>query len=74
MKSMQLTVWGEGNEPLESQYGSVAYMDWCRLEAERIGRAYVMHNGSPTRVAVFTGALPKGALKAKVLHNVNRRN
>ena len=34
-----VTTWGQGDEPLESQYGTVTYREWCALETDRINAA-----------------------------------
>lgn len=31
-----ITVWGNPNEKLKSQYGNVTYLEWCTKEVERM--------------------------------------
>lgn len=36
-KHMQLSVWDNPNNKLQSQYGFITYQAWCEKEAARIG-------------------------------------
>jgi len=65
----QLTFWGKDEEPLNSEYGTLLYKEWCRREADRIARAhpcFVRRNGSP-QCAIFLGR-PRAEELLKVLH------
>ncbi len=32
----RITIWGEPNSPLSSQYGTIPYKEWCLKEVERM--------------------------------------
>ena len=34
-----LTIWGDPESPLKSQYGEIRYEDWCKHEVTRIRKA-----------------------------------
>ena len=38
MLPSQFSVWSSETENLHSQYGFVTYLEWCKREADRVGR------------------------------------
>ena len=69
----QFTYWDNSEASMgQTQYGTVNYLSWCRLEADRIARAegpgvirrdaFVKRNGSVTRVALFLGKPAAGEM------------
>jgi hypothetical protein len=36
---MGITVWGSPNEVFRSQYGAITYLEWCKLDMVRLGKA-----------------------------------
>lgn len=55
-----ISIWGDPNSKLPSQYGNVTYREWCQQEAQRInksgGSAFVEElNGE---VCVASGTKP----------------
>lgn len=34
----EVTRWGHASRLLETQYGTITYLEWCRRERDRIGK------------------------------------
>jgi hypothetical protein len=56
-KHMQLSVWDNPSNKLQSQYGFITYKEWCEREAARIG-ADAFLNGSDSLICLCREVQP----------------